>query len=134
MQIRSFADLLVAAGQQPDAQRLLFVFVAAEAPANATPEQQARLQQKTGGYLAPQVCVDKLPAEIASFAALAEESQATGKPWDLVFVAGMGGRGQQAPSSQDAEPMLRKMVDSIKGGSVGNFLAFDRAGDPVRFN
>ena len=133
MNISSFSDLLAAAATQPDAQRLLFVFVAVEMPANASAEQVQRFEQKTGGYLAPQLCVDKLPSEVASFAALAEESLATGKAWDMVFVAGMGGRGTQPPSPVDAEPMLRRMVDAIKGGSIGNFIAFDRQGLPVRF-
>lgn len=133
MQITSFDDLLVAAEQQPDAQRLLFVFVAAEMPANASPEQQARHAQRTGGYLVPQLCVDKLPADVTSFAALVEESRATGKAWDMVFVAGMGGRGTQPPTTVEADAALRRMVDAIKGGSVGNFIAFDRDGNPVRF-
>lgn len=133
MSIRNFTDLLAAAKTQPEPQRLLFVFVGVEMPAQPSPEQQRRFAEKQGGYLSPVMCVDKLPSEVASFAALVEESRATGKDWDMVFVAGQSGRGGQAPSAAEAEPMLKRMVDLIKAGSIGNFIAFDRQGDPVQF-
>lgn len=133
MSIRNFTDLLAAAVAQPEPQRLLFVFVGVEMPPNPTPEQQQRFTEKRGGYLTPVMCVDKLPAEIADFSALVSESRATGKAWDMVFVAGMSGSHGQAPSSDDAEPKLKKMVELVKAGSVGNFIGFDGEGEPVQF-
>ena len=133
MNIATFDDLLAAAAIQPEPQRLLFVFVGAELPDAPSPEQQERFAQKRGGYLSPLMFVDKLPAEVADFAALVDESKATGKSWDMVFVAGMSGRAGQPPSPQDAEPMLKKMVESIKGGRISHLLAFDRQGMPVQF-
>jgi hypothetical protein len=133
MNISNFADLLLAARQQPEPQRLLFVFVAVEMPPQATPEQQQRHAEKTGGYLVPVMCVDKLPAELTDFPALVQESRATGKPWDLVFVAGMSGQGGKVPSSDDAEAMLKRMVERVRAGGVANFLAFNDQGEPVQF-
>lgn len=133
MSISTFTDLLLAAKHQPQPQRLLFVFVAVEMPPQATPEQQQRFAEKSGGYLAPVMCVDKLPDEVPDFEALVQESRATGKAWDLVFVAGMSGQGGKAPTADDAEPMLKRMVELVKSGSVGNFIGFDKDGDPVQF-
>lgn len=44
MDISSFDDLLRAAQQQPEPQRLLFVFASADLPDHSTPEQRARFQ------------------------------------------------------------------------------------------
>ena len=92
MNITSFADLLTAARQQPEPQRLLLVFARAEMPEKASPEQVERFSARAGGYLSPTVCVDKRPEELDSFEALAEESKTTGQDWDMLFVAGMSGR------------------------------------------
>ena len=71
MSLASFQDLLDAARQQPEPQRLLLVFVRVELPQNATAEQRERFERREGGTLAPCLCVDKTPEEIASFEALA---------------------------------------------------------------
>ena len=42
MLIQTFDDLLTTARQQPDAQRLLFVFAIAELPEDASLEQKKR--------------------------------------------------------------------------------------------
>lgn len=49
MDISSFDDLLHAARAQPEPQRLLFVFAAAELPDDATPAQRARFAAGQGG-------------------------------------------------------------------------------------
>lgn len=133
MNIASFDDLLAAARQQPDPQRLLFVFVGVEMPAQPSAEQQQRHAQKSGGYLSPLMCVDKQPSEVADFAALVEESRATGKEWDMVFAGGLGGRNGQPPTSQDIDSALKAMIESIQGGRIGHLLAFDKQGVPVQF-
>ncbi|HEX2531449.1 MAG TPA: ribonucleotide reductase subunit alpha [Burkholderiaceae bacterium] len=133
MSLSSYADLLLAAQQQPEPQRLLFVFAAAELPAGHTAEQQERFQARQGGHLAPVMCVDKAPDDLANFAALVEESQKTGVYWDVVFVSSLSGRAGQAPNRDEAVQPLKMMVDAIKRGSVKNFAAFTRNGDVVRF-
>lgn len=131
MNISTFDDLLAAARQQPEPQRLLFVFAAAELPVDSTAEQSARFEAGQGGALVPLMCVDKTPEEIVSFSSLAEEARQFGQPWDLVFVAGLSGRNGCAPSSQDADAPLQRMVDAIKAGSLGQFIPFNAQGEPV---
>lgn len=78
------------------------------------------------------MCVDKTPEEIVSFLSLAEEARQFGPSWDLVFVAGLSGRNGCAPSSQDADAPLQRMVEAIKAGSLGQFIPFNAQGEPVR--
>lgn len=132
MTISTFDDLLATARQQREPQRLLFVFAASELPEGSTPEQAARFEAGQGGALVPQMCVDKTPEEIASFAALAEEAQQFGQAWKLIFVAALGGSDGQAPSSQDADAPLQRMVEDIKRGAIDNYIPFDTRGEAVR--
>lgn len=133
MNITSFNDLLTAACQQPEPQRLLLVFARAEMPETASAEQRQRFETRSGGYLLPTVCVDKLPEELSTFAALVEESKATGQDWDMVFLAGMSGKAGFTPGSDEAVQPLKMMVEAIEQGRVSQFLTFNKAGEPVRF-
>ena len=133
MNISSYTDFLDAANSQPQPQRLLFVFAEAELPPQHTESQKQRFQQRQGGVLTPVMCVDKLPAEVASFAGLVEESQRTGQRWDIVFAAALSGRAGVAPGNDAAELPLKKMIEAIQQGSIGGFLAFDRGGELVQF-
>lgn len=131
MNISSFDDLLLAARQQPQPQRLLFVFAGAELPDDCTPAQRADFEAGHGGALVPLMCVDKTPEELQSFADLVQESQQQGPPWHIVFVAALSGLGGVAPSSEVAEKALQRMVESIKVGTLGTFIPFDRQGQSV---
>jgi len=132
MSLETFADLLEAARRQPEPQRLLLVFAGAELPRDASPGERAAFERGEGGALVPRVCVDKLPEEIESFDGLLEESRRTGVDWDILLVAALSGRGGFAPNADEAEQPLRMMVEAIKGGRVGEFLAVDRDGQLVR--
>lgn len=129
MAISRFADLLEEARRQPEPQRLLFVCTRAELPDHPSAEQRRRFEQGEGGVLTPMLCVDKTPDELSDMAALVAESEATGVDWDIVFVAAMADQGGSAL----AERHLQRMVESLKTGSIGQFLAFDRAGEVVGF-
>jgi len=129
--ISTFDDLLLAAHQQPDAQRLLFVFAGTELPADSTSEQRASYQSGSGGALVPLMTADKTPAELTSFSDLAEESRQFGKSWAIVFVACLDGQGSRAPTSAEAEKPLTRMVEAIKAGSLGSFIPFNRQGQTV---
>lgn len=133
MDISSFDDLLLAAGQQSEPQRLLFVFAASELPEDATEEERVRFESGEGGALKPVMTVDKLPAEVPSFDSLLDESKGTGAHWDIVFVASLSGRPGMVPNSDEASQPLQMMVQAIHTGGVGNFVAFSRDGDIVRF-
>src|SRR5688572_26920673 len=99
MSISSFDELVRAAREQPEPQRLLFVFAGAELPGDSTPEQRARYEAGQGGALAPLMTVDKAPEELDTFAALVEESRQFGHDWVIVFVASLSGRGGRPPTS-----------------------------------
>lgn len=133
MQLADFADFLAAARARPEPQRLLFVFAVAELPQAHTPGQAQRFRDGRGGALAPVMCVDKGPDDLTDFAALAQESRATGQPWDMVFVAALAGEHGAAPQPAGIERALRTMVDAVHRGAVERFLAFDAQGDVMRF-
>jgi hypothetical protein len=133
MEIASFEDLLRAARAQPERQRLLFVFAAAELPEDSSPEQRARFEAGEGGALVPLMSVDKDPDDLDSFASLEEESRRFAGDWTLVFVAGLAGREGRAPTGAEAASSLDRMIESIKAGSFGAYLPFDRQGQPVLF-
>ncbi|MBI2380595.1 MAG: ribonucleotide reductase subunit alpha [Gammaproteobacteria bacterium] len=134
MNIATFDDLLKAAADQPEPQRLLLVFVAAGLPKNHTQAQKDRFQAGQGGLLNPVLCVDKLPAEIKDFEGLVAESAQTGQSWDMVFVAALSGRAGIPPSSDEADQPLRMMVGAVQNGQFQHYLAFKRTGEPVAFH
>jgi len=131
--ISSFDDLLCAARAQTEPQRLLFVFTKVTLPDDSTPEQQARFQTGEGGALEPLMCVDKAPDDLGAFEALVEESRHFGHDWSIVFVSSLSGRAGAAPSSHEADQPLQRMIESIKAGSFGSFVSFNRQCDPVYF-
>lgn len=133
MSLATFQDLLDAARRQPEPQRLLFVFARVDLPEHATDDQRQRFEQREGGTISPSLCVDKAPAEIASFDALAAESATTGQSWDIVFVGSLAGRAGIAPSTDEAAQPLRFMVNAINNGRVSDFAAFDRNGEVLQF-
>jgi len=131
MNISNFDDLLRAARAQPEPQRLLFVFAHGVLPDDSTPEQRARFEAGEGGALAPLMAVDKAPEELGTFAALVEESRQFGSDWAIVFVASLPGRAGRPPTSKEADQPLQRMIESIKAGSLGSFLPFNRQGEPM---
>jgi len=131
MNISSFDDLLQAARAQPEPQRLLFVFADAELPDDATAAQRAGFQAGQGGALVPKMSVDKAPGELDTFAALVEESCRFGQDWSIVFVAGLSGRSGRAPTDDEADQSLQRMVEAVRTGAFGAFMPFDRQGNPM---
>ncbi len=134
MSISNFEDLLQAARQQSEPQRLLFVFADVELPDDSTAEQRARFQAGDGGALVPLMSVDKKPADMSTFSALVEESRQFGRDWAVVFVAALAGRGGCAPTDVEADQSLQRMIEAIKSGSFGSFMPFDRQGQPLLFD
>lgn len=131
MTISSFDDLLLAACEQPQGQRLLLVFASADLPDDATPEQRAGFEQGAGGALVPAMCVDKTPDEIGNFERLTQEAAQFGTPWRVLFASSLSGAGDEPPTSSAAEPVLQGMVDAIKMGAFANMIAFDTTGNAI---
>ena len=132
--IASYSDLMQAVREQPEPQRLLFVFCRAELPDEASDEEKAAFERGEGGALTPVICVDKAPAEVSDFSVPVDESAQTGQSWDVVFIAAMAGRGGIEPSSDEAQQPLTMMVESVRMGHVGGYLPLDREGQAVALN
>ena len=108
-------------------------FAGAELPNDSSPEQRRRFAAGAGGALVPLMCVDKTLDEMGTFSALVEESGSLGREWTIVFVASLAGRRGRAPTHEDADAPLQRMVESIKAGAHRSFIPFDRNGRPVLF-
>ena len=134
MNISSYQELLAAAKQQPEPQRLLFVFTLPELPEGYSEAQIRRFHAGQGGVLTPKMCTDKALDELGDFPDLVAESRQTGQDWKIVFVACLAGRGGVMPSTEEAQEPLKKMVDSIQNGAVSRFLAYDRDGNQIQFS
>lgn len=128
-----FEQLLQAAAAQPEPQRLLFVFAAAELPEDATAQQRERFESAQGGALAPLACVDKAPEDLGNFEALVTQSRYASPAWDVVFIAGLAGRAGRPPTAQEVDSALHKMVENVKSGSFRSYLALNPAGEPLQF-
>lgn len=134
MNISSFDDLLAAARQQAEPQRLLFVFAGAELADDSTPAQRAAFEAGEGGALVPLMTVDKTAQELTGFAALEAEARQFGRDWVIVFVAALAGRAGIAPHAEDVTRMLDQMMESIRQGRLSAYIPFDRQGQPVQFS
>jgi hypothetical protein len=132
-QSTAFEQLLAAAAAQADPQILLFIFAAASLPADATPAQHARFKAGAGGELTPMMCVEKSLDELTTLEALVAESRDIGPPWAVVFVAGIAGNDGQPPAPTVVESALQTMVERVRSGAVGAFLALTPAGEVVGF-
>lgn len=129
-----FDQLVQAAAAQREPQRLLFVFAVAELPEDATPQQRQRFQAGGGGSLAPLMCVDKSPDELAGFEALVAESRLAGPPWQVVFAAGLSGRDGTPPTAEQVHHALQTMVERVRGGMIDGLLALDADGEALHLH
>ncbi len=124
--ISKFEDLLGYANEQKDAQRLLFLF------AKANESRKSRKRDEKSGTLDAVMCVDKLPEEVADFASLVEEADSISKEWDIVFVAGLSGVCDKAPTTDEAEPYLNQMTNDLASGqNIARYVVFDRNNQPL---
>jgi hypothetical protein len=130
--ISTFDDLLLAARQQPHAQRLLLVFAGASLPQDASAAQRALFEAGESGELAPLMCVDKDPMALSGFDALAAEAARAGPPWALVFAAAIGGTGRRPPAEAEVKAALERMVEAVRSGDLDRFIPFNRQGHAVR--
>ena len=131
----AFDQLLQGAAAQPEPQRLLFVFAAAELPEDATPAQRERFAAGAGGTLEPVICVGKGLDELISFDALVTESESreVDASWHVVFAAGLSGSNGQPPSAEQVNRALQTMIERVRSGKLGNFLALDKSGGALQF-
>lgn len=116
-----FTQLLTMTSEQPEPQRLLFLFA-------QTDEKNPKKSKKhKKGTISPTMCVDKLPTELSTFENLVEEADNISKDWDFIFIAGLSGTNGQPPSEDDAEPFLNKMTNDIASGAdLTRYVVLDR--------
>ncbi len=133
MEISNFDDLLAAARQQDQPQRLLFVFTQAELDPDSTEAQRRDFEAGHGGALVPVMTANKTPAELVDFATMEQEARQFGKTWAVVFVAALSGRAGVAPGEDEVAQVLTRMTDAIKSGELAGFIPFDREGHTVVF-
>lgn len=132
--ITNYESLLSVANQQPEPQRLLFVFLRASLPDDHGEADASNFHSGQGGALQPIMCVDKTLNELSTFSALVAESERVEKDWQIVLVAGLAGKNGVAPSSDEAEEPLKMMLHTVEnGGDLSRYMAFDREGAPVQF-
>ena len=123
--ISTFPELLQAAIEQDEPQRLLLLFAKADSESSSKKNEQS-------GLLSPVMCVDKLPEEIESFKVLIEEADSISTEWDFVLTAGLSGQDGGPPSSDDAEPYLNQMANALASGQdLSQYVIFDRQENPV---
>jgi len=124
--ISTFEQLLVAASEQDQPQRLLLLF------AKAQGSDSKKKKNEQHGTLSPVMCVDKLPEEIESFKTLSAEADEISKDWDFVITVGLSGKDGMAPTPEEAEPFLNKMANDLSSGqSMSQYVVFDRNQNPV---
>lgn len=126
---------MLAAKNQAEPQRLLFVFLKAFLPEDHESQEATRFHSGQGGQLQPVMCVDKTLDELGTFADLVTEAEHMGQAWHIVLVACLSGRNGIMPSSDDATQPLKIMQTTVEnGGDLSNYMAFDREGSPVQFD
>ncbi|SDZ85536.1 ribonucleotide reductase subunit alpha [Microbulbifer marinus] len=116
----NFQKLISAAQNQPQPQRLLFLLAKAER--NNNPKKST-----AKGAITPVMCVDKLPEELTSFADFVTEADGIDTSWNMILIAGLNGENGQAPTTEEAEPLLNKMAnDLMQGQDLSRYLILDR--------
>ena len=124
--ISMFSDLLSMANEQPDPQRLLFLFASAQA------SKKSKKRDDKKGTIEPTMVVDKLPEELSTFSELVKEADSINKKWDFVLIASLGGQMKMPPSTEEAEPYLNKMTDDVMSGkNIRQYVVFDREENPI---
>jgi len=131
--VSHFDQLLKSAAAQPDPQRLLFVFAQAELPEGASGEQRSRFESGNGGALTPLACVDKAVGDLSTFEALVNESRHACPPWQVLFIAALAGQEGKPPSSALVDSALQAMVESVRAGRFGSYMALAPTGEPLSF-
>ncbi len=125
MMSSSFKKMIQAAEAQDQPQRLLIMLAKSEVETDDKEEGMS-------GTISPVICVDKTPDEITTFEDFVSEADKINPDWDMLFIAGLTGENNQMPTTEEADPVLNKMVnDLMSGQDLSNYLVLDRNEDPV---
>jgi hypothetical protein len=134
MQIADFDGLLLMAGRQPQAQRMLFVFLKTVTQKDYTEAERAAVEADRGGALLPMFCVDLKVTEVRSLNALVSEADQQSTEWDKMLVACMNDEPTPQGARARVDAALKQMVARVQtGGDLSGYLCFTRGGEPVVF-
>ncbi len=126
--------MLEAARQQPEPQRLLFVFLDAVLPENPTHEEAFLFSQGQGGQLQPVMNLSRELDVLTTFENLAAEVVQQEQSWQVVLVACVSGENGKAPTAEEVEGPLQVLEHTIRiGGDISAYTAFDRDGEHIQF-
>lgn len=132
--ITSYETLLMAAKQQTQPQRFLFVFLQASLPDDANGGEADSFNSGQGGALNPIMCVDKPLDELSDFDALVTESKEMEQDWHLVLIGCLSGSNGMMPTAVEAEAPMKAMVQMVQnGGDLSKYMAFDKQGVITHF-
>ena len=132
--LSTFDDLLAAARQHTQPQRLLLVFVEVELPDDATDSQRVAFEKGMGGTLEPIMAVDKDAQDLASMRELAQESHRLNDRWHLFFAGALQSERTQPLTNEQVDQALDRMIDGIRSGQFHHLAAFDREGNSISWN
>ncbi|MEW5942436.1 MAG: ribonucleotide reductase subunit alpha [Pseudomonadota bacterium] len=126
MQITSFKDLVNIGLAENKQQRLLLVFVKADAREGTPGDGGER------GALTPVMCTDKVLSKVLKFDKLVAEADSVSRGWDFVLISSLGSRGTSLPSAEEADVYLQRMANMVQmGGDLSGFVIFDRQETPI---
>ncbi len=135
IEITNYETLVEAARQDPDPQRLLFLFLESYLMEDHSDEEAKNFNAGKGGGLKPVFHVNFTPDELSTFEALATESQGMETDWHVVLVGCLSGEDGNPPTDKSIEEWTQFMEQAVLNGSpLSQFLAFDRSGDPLHFS
>jgi hypothetical protein len=75
----------------------------------------------------------RLSHDGGGFSAFVEEADGNIDDWAVFFVAALPGVANREPTPLAVDEALDRMVESVRIGQVGTYLAFDRSGAPLQF-
>ena len=134
MRITNYETLVEAARQEPDPQRLLFLFLQPFLMDDDNEEEAQRFKDGQGGGLKPVFHVDFAAEELTTFEALTTESKKMEAEWNIVLVGCLTGEAGEPPTTKSVDEWIEFMQQAVLSGSpLSQFLAFNRSGDPVHF-
>lgn len=114
---------------------MLFVFLKASLPKDYKDEEKGSFDSGQGGELEPIMCVDKPLEELSNFSDLVKESEQMEQDWHIVLVSSISGSNGLVADTKEVERSLKMMVGTVQqGGDLSKFMAFERGGEPLRFN
>jgi hypothetical protein len=120
MASNDFDALIETAMGEPSGARLLLVLLKADASGAGS----------GGSSLTPVLANDVVVEAGVDLDAVVREADLVGMPWDMIMAAVLTDRTGKVPSSEAAEPHLKKMADDLmRSGDLSRYAVFDRAGN-----